>query len=633
MAHSDVQGGIAIMRLRISAFLLASLVWLSGGSVVAQDIGAAASGDWTVPTTWAGGVVPGQSNNVYIGSTYPTGDASTATVTVSTIDELVNNLYLGYGSGTNGTLDLTNGHQVNAFNTLSIGKNGGTGTINESSGGFFQAKNLEIHSGNTLTLNAKDVVTNVLVDTGSKLNLGAPTTLTNGLLDVRDTGSVVNLNGNALTAHSIYLGYNNDQAGGAVTLNRGGAGGTLTATDLFLGNGASLSLVAGDSVKTLGLYHGTSNTLGSGVSVGSLLIAGGSTATTTNSGNVTTEVVIAGGSTLNLGAALNLSGTGPAAGYLYVNGTGTTVHMNGNAINANVVVMGAPGSPNPVPAGTLDRGGAGGVLNLATGLVVNDGTFNLAAGDKMEVLEAAVGSTVTTAATGNVTVDVAVAGGSTLNLGADLSLTGTDSHLTASGQLNVQDKGSILNAQGHAITADSFLVGQNGTSPVTVTNLGLVTVNTLEVGNGSTLTLHGGDTVNKQLSLTGGSTLNVQQTNGMGLTFGGASASDLTIDPSQMNLIFTSIAPGNWDFRWKDPSTGGDWVNTLDGLIAGGQIHLTLLPGEDVRVANNPNDGYTYIYGIGGASVPEPSSLVLGCLAVAGLATVKAWRRRRPRRE
>ncbi len=51
------------------------------------------------------------------------------------------------------------------------------------------------------------------------------------------------------------------------------------------------------------------------------------------------------------------------------------------------------------------------------------------------------------------------------------------------------------------------------------------------------------------LSLTGGSTLTVQQTNGMGLTFAGSSASDLTIDPSTMNLVFTSTAPNNWDFR------------------------------------------------------------------------------------
>jgi hypothetical protein len=549
------------------------------------------------------------------------------------VDELANNLYLGYGSGTNGTLDLT-GHKVVVGNTLAIGKSdgtgGGTGTINESSGGFFQTKNLEIHNGNSLTLGANDVVTNVLVDTASKLNLGAARTLTNGLLDVRDTGSVVNLNGNSLSAKYIYLGYNNDQPGGAVTLNRGGAGGTLTATDLYLGNGTSLSLTATDKITTLGLYQGTSNTLGSGVSVNSLVIAGGSTATTMESGNVTTEVIMAGGSTLNLGAALNISGTGPGGGYLYVNGTGTTVHMNGNAINATLVVLGAPG-PSPVPPGTLDRGGAGGVLNLSTGMVVNGGTFNLVAGDKMEVLEAAGGATVTTAATGNVTVDVEVAGGSTLKLGADLLLNKTDSSLTASGEIIVQDKGSQLDAMGHAITATSLLVGQTGTAPVSVVNLGLVTLDTLQVGNGSALTLHGGDTINKQISLTGGSTMSVEQTNGVGLTLNGTSLSDLTIDPSHMDLIFTSIAPGNWDFRWKDPATGGDWVSTINSMISAGQIELTLLPGESYLVANNPNDGYTYIFGVGGASVPEPSSLVLGCLAVSGLATATVWRRRRIR--
>ena len=126
------------------------------------------------------------------------------------------------------------------------------------------------------------------------------------------------------------------------------------------------------------------------------------------------------------------------------------------------------------------------------------------------------------------------------------------------------------------------------------------------------------------LSLTGGSTLTVQQTNGMGLTFAGSSASDLTIDPSTMNLVFTSTAPNNWDFRWKDPATGGNWVGTIDSLI-GSQITLSLLPGETYQVGDS--NGYTYIYGVAGQSVPEPSSLVLAGIATAGVAI--AMKRRR----
>ena len=51
--------------------------------------------------------------------------------------------------------------------------------------------------------------------------------------------------------------------------------------------------------------------------------------------------------------------------------------------------------------------------------------------------------------------------------------------------LNIQDVNSVLDAQGHSITANLVYIGQAGTSAVTVSNLGLVTVNSLEVGNGS----------------------------------------------------------------------------------------------------------------------------------------------------
>jgi hypothetical protein len=196
---------------------------LACGSAVAQDVGAAASGNWATSATWLGGIIPGQSNNVYIGSTNPSGAVSTATVTVSVSDMLANNLYLGYGNGTNGTLVL-DGYKVLVFNTLAIGKTGGTGTISESNGGSFQTANLEIHNGNALTFNASDVAKSVLVDTGSTLELGASASFS-GIVDVRNTGSVLNLNGNNLSAQYVYLGYNGGQA---VTLDRG-AGGTITA--------------------------------------------------------------------------------------------------------------------------------------------------------------------------------------------------------------------------------------------------------------------------------------------------------------------------------------------------------------------------------------------------------------------
>ncbi len=121
------------------------------------------------------------------------------------------------------------------------------------------------------------------------------------------------------------------------------------------------------------------------------------------------------------------------------------------------------------------------------------------------------------------------------------------------------------------MTADSLLLGWNGNSAVTVTDAGQFNLNSLYLGNGTTLTMHGGDVVNNQIDLTGNSVLTVDQVNGTGLTLNGTSLSNLTIDPSSMDLVFTSAAAGNWDFAWMDPSGGGNWISTIDTMIADGR--------------------------------------------------------------
>ncbi len=497
------------MRKSIGSFLTLLAAMWAAGPVLAQDTGAVnPSGNWATASNWTGGTVPGASNNVYIGSTYPTGAASTATVTL-TANESASNVYLGNGSSTSGTLDL-GGNTLKITNSLVIGQNSGTGTLNEG-GGSFTATNAYVENGNSLTFGAKDAVGYLELDSkttattaalgnvtggvgvfgGSTLNLGAALNLT-GNLDVRDTGTVVNLNGNAVTANTILLGYYN---GSAVTLNRGGAGGTLTATNLEVGN-TSFNLLATDKVTNY-----------------------------------------------------------------YLTNAQTT-------LNSDVAYL------------QLDSK-----------------------------------STATTTASGNVTGGVGVFGGSTLNLGADLNLTGN---------LDLRDTGTTLNANGHAITADTLYAGNYNSSAVTLTDLGKVTLNDLFVNNGTSLTLHGGDVIGNQLTLSGNSILTVDQVGGTGLTLNGTSLSNLTIDPSQMDLVFTSTTPGSWDFRWKDPSST-NWISTLDTMIKDGQI---VLSGATTYSVVDQN-GYTYIEGYTTQSVPEPSSIVLMCLAGAGMAAGAAWRRRR----
>ena len=148
--------------------------------------------------------------------------------------------------------------------------------------------------------------------------------------------------------------------------------------------------------------------------------------------------------------------------------------------------------------------------------------------------------------------------------------------------------------------------------------------NALYLGNGSALTLHGGDVVNSLISLNNNSVLTVQQMGGTGLTLGGTSASDLAFNTgSTMDLIFTPNTQPNWDFRWADP-TGGNWISTLQSLINAGDIVINAPQGYSLV----DSGGYTYIEG-GSGAVPEPASLVMMALGGLGLRLGLAWKRRR----
>jgi hypothetical protein len=328
------------------------------------------------------------------------------------------------------------------------------------------------------------------------------------------------------------------------------------------------------------------------------------------------------GSTYPSGAAstatVTLTANESASNVYLGNGSGTsgTLDLGGNTLTiANNLVIGQSGG-----TGTLSEGGGS---FTATNLYVENGnSLTFGGTDAVTTVQLSGASSVTTTAAGNITggsyTGSNVESGSTLNLGANLNYAG--------GSLNVQDSGSTLNMNGHSLTGYALDLGWNGTAPVTVTNAGLINVSELYVGNGTALTMHGGDVVGNSINLTGGSVLTVDQVNGTGLTLNGTSSTSLTIDPSSMDLVFSTTTPGSWDFRWLDPSSG-NWISTIDTMIADGQIKLALLPGETYDVA--VSGGYTYVFGVGGQAVPEPSSIVLACIAGGGLTIATAWRRRR----
>ena len=98
------------MRKRIKPFVVISSACMAtlAAPAFAQNIPAQASGNWETPSVWVGGGVLNSSNNVYISATDPAGAMTTAAVTL-TANESINSVFVGYGTPTNGTLNL-NGH-------------------------------------------------------------------------------------------------------------------------------------------------------------------------------------------------------------------------------------------------------------------------------------------------------------------------------------------------------------------------------------------------------------------------------------------------------------------------------------------------------------------------------------------
>jgi fibronectin-binding autotransporter adhesin len=590
------------MRRSIKIGLLFAATWAAAGPAPAQNTGAKQSGNWNDPAIWTGGAVPGSSNTVFIGGAGPFGTAVAATVTLQA-DASAASVSLGdnnVDANASGTLNL-NGYTL-TVGGLSIGLgtgSGGVGVLNEGTGGSFTANDLYVYGSNSLALGTNDVVGSVNLSNGASVQTSATGNITGGTQGIQAQAgstltlgadlsvgnntmsfyaSTLNLNGNSITSDYLYLN--------GSTFDRGTTPGTLTLNGLGVTSGEQLNLIQGDLIRYNVSIEDTGTTL--------------TTATSQNIAS-TSDVDVSLGAKLVLGANLDLGQS-----QLFVSDTGSTVDMMGHNITAGTLSLGYIGTS----AVTLDRGTTPGTLSVVNLDMASGQTLNLIQGDSItSFMISGAGTTLTTATSQNIVGGLGTGDGVELGarlvLGANLNLAG--------GTLGI-DSGSTLDMEGHAIAGGSLELGSS--SAGTVLNPGAFNLVTLQMSNGTELTMHGGDSVSSAIVLNGGSVLTVDEVNDQGLTFYGSAAGDLTIDPSTMDLVFTSTAAGNWDFAWKDPSSTTNWISTLTTMIDDGEIKLTLLPGQTYSIVNM--GGYTYIEGVGGTSVPEPSSLVLACTAAGG---------------
>src|SRR5262249_50817967 len=142
------------------------------------------------------------------------------------------------------------------------------------------------------------------------------------------------------------------------------------------------------------------------------------------------------------------------------------------------------------------------------------------AGDTIGAIQIATGATLTTAATGNISSGGSVSS-ATLNLGADMSLTGG---------LDIENSGAGFNMLGHNLTANSLALGYDGSSSVNFNRgsatPGTLSLDSLSLGNGQNVTLVAGD------SITGGGIMGVGGTGAIniytGATLSTVSATNVT---------------------------------------------------------------------------------------------------------
>ena len=182
-------------------------------------------------------------------------------------------------------------------------------------------------------------------------------------------------------------------------------------------------------------------------------------------------------------ATVTLTQAQSASNVYLGNGSGTdgTLDLAGNSltISGSLVIGQSSGT------GTLNE--AGGSFTAQNVFVENGNTLTFGAADSVGFLNLNGGSSVTTAAVGNVIFGANVSDGSTLTLGANLSTSiynnGTSNYV------NIQDQGSTLNMGGHSLSTGTLYLGYYGSSSVTLEDRGTITAGTLNLGNAQAFTL------------------------------------------------------------------------------------------------------------------------------------------------
>ena len=332
-------------------------------------IKASGTGNWNDAANWSGSVLPVSSpsetrvvsGNVEVSAAGAQvyslfiagsgqGGRGTATITVRDGASLTSaNAYLGYGAGSNGTVNVTGaGSTWTNTNPFYLSMSGGTGALNITAGGTMVTQNLAFIG--YVATNAQALIsgTNSLWSAQGGLFIGA----------MGGQGTVTIENGGTLrTAGNgtakLVIGYSNDGShvnSGTVNIGSGGAAGNLQA--------AGIIVSAGSSGK-LNFNHSGSAYAFSGSLEGNLAVEQKGSGTTILTGNANTYT---GGTTVTGGklVANNASGSAFGTGSVLVNANTTLAGIGRFTGSATILGTFAPGnSVGTMTTGNLTIGTTG----------------------------------------------------------------------------------------------------------------------------------------------------------------------------------------------------------------------------------------------------------------------------------
>ncbi len=542
-----------------------------------------------------------------------------------------NTLDLGHESGSGGTYNLSGTGQLSANNEY-IGYSG-TGTFTQSGGtntgagsdnlylylgyGTSSSGTYDLSGTGQLSANSEYIGHNGM---GTFTQTGGTNSVTNYLFLGYNSGcnGTYKLNGGTLTTNNLYVGFSG--TGRFEWFYNG-----LTTQTLTLGATGTLAMGFDFDVTALNngsLFHGT--TL-SGLSSATLEITNNATATQSGSTSVSIKYLSIGTSSGK--GTYNLSGTGQlSTAYEYVGryGTGTFTQTGGtNSITNNFYLGYYSGS-----SGTYSLSGTG-QLSAASEYIgrYDTGQFTQAGGTNSISNDLYLGyysgSSGTYNLNGGTLVLKSISKGSgtvAFNFGSGTMQASGNFTTTLPMTLTGDGGNANIDTAGNAVTMSGALSGVGGLNKL---GSGILTLNATETYGGNT-TVNGGTLVFSGGIGSGGTSLiDVQAGN----------ASFQTVNVNKTNLNIHTVALATFEIINGSHAVGiisGYGTTQVDSgasLTAASIIQntLTIGPGATVTIRALPGGPQ------GGAitPVPEPSTLVLlgGVFILFTLARAKKFRR------